>query len=125
MGFWDYFWLLIWWMFFIMYLMLLFQIITDIFRDHTLGGWAKAIWVVALFIFPLISSLAYLIARGQGMNDRQLAVNAAAKRATDDYIRSVAPGTDPATQIANAKGLLDSGTISQAEYDTLKAKALS
>ena len=86
---------------------------------------AKAIWVVALFIFPLISSLAYLIARGQGMNDRQLAVNAAAKRATDDYIRSVAPGTDPATQIANAKGLLDSGTISQAEYDTLKAKALS
>lgn len=125
MDFWSYFWLLIWWMFFILYLIVLFQIIADIFRDHKLGGWGKALWIIALFIFPLISSLVYLIARGQGMNERQLEANQAAKQATDNYIRSVAPSVDPATQIANAKQLLDAGSITQAEFDKLKAKALA
>lgn len=125
MDFSSYFWLLIWWMFFILYLIVLFQIIADIFRDHKLGGWGKALWIIALFIFPLISSLVYLIARGQGMNERQLEANQAAKQATDNYIRSVAPSVDPATQIANAKQLLDAGSITQAEFDKLKAKALA
>lgn len=125
MGFWDYFWLMVWMMFFIMYLIVLFQVVVDIFRDRKMNGWVKALWIIALFVIPAITALIYLIVNGKGMNERELAAEAATKRATDDYIRSVSPSVDPATQIANAKALLDKGTISQAEYDKLKAKALA
>ena len=124
MDFWGYLWLMIWWTFFILYLMVLFQIIVDIFRDDSMNGWAKAVWVVALFIVPAITALVYIIMRGKGMNERRAAVYQQSKEATDSYIRSVAATSDPATQIANAKSLLDSGAISQAEFDQLKAKAL-
>ena len=124
MDFWGYLWLMIWWTFFILYLMVLFQIIIDIFRDSSMNGWVKAIWLVALFIVPAITALVYIIARGKGMNERELSTMQQSKAATDSYIRSVAATSDPATQIANAKSLLDSGAISQAEFDQLKAKAL-
>lgn len=122
--FWQFFWLMVWGFFFILYLMVLFQIIIDIFRDNSINGWVKAIWLVALFIVPVITALVYIIARGKGMNERELSAVQQSKAATDSYIRSVASTTDPATQIANAKSLLDSGAISQAEFDQLKAKAL-
>ena len=89
-----------------------------------MNGWVKAIWLVALFIVPAITALVYIIARGKGMNERELSTMQQSKAATDSYIRSVAATSDPATQIANAKSLLDSGAISQAEFDQLKAKAL-
>lgn len=123
--FWGFFWLMVWGFFFILYLMVLFQIIVDIFRDSTMSGGLKAVWLIALFIIPAITALIYIIVRGKGMNEREMAVHQQSKAAAEDYIRSVATTADPASQIANAKSLLDSGAITQAEFDQLKAKALA
>lgn len=89
-SFMDWFWLMIWWFAFVMYLVLLFQIIADIFRDTELSGWAKAIWVLALFVVPFLSALVYLIVRGRGMGQRQAQQISAARAETEAYIKSVA-----------------------------------
>ncbi|HEY5853407.1 MAG TPA: SHOCT domain-containing protein [Aldersonia sp.] len=124
---WDSFWDFIWYTLvifaFVAYLMLLFMILTDLFRDHKLSGWWKAVWIVFLFIFPWLTALVYLIARGSGMSRRTIDAQQAAKADADAYIQSVA-GKSPADQIADAKALLDSGTITQGEFDALKSKAL-
>ena len=128
MDFWSYFWLLVWWFFFIAYLMVLFQIFGDLFRDDELGGFAKAMWVLFLIFIPIVASLVYLISRGKGMAMRAGKRNAEMVAAQDDYIRSVAgtsSGPSSVEQLAQAKTLLDSGAITQAEFDGLKAKALS
>lgn len=125
MDFWGFLWLMIWAFFFIMYLMILFQIILDVFRDHSMNGGVKAIWLIALLFVPLITALIYVIARGKGMTEREMAAAQQSKAATEDYIRSVSGATDPAAQIANAKALLDAGTITQAEFDQIKTKALA
>ncbi|MFE4465885.1 SHOCT domain-containing protein [Oerskovia sp. NPDC056781] len=126
MEFWDFFWLLIWWFVFIAYLMVLFQILTDLFRDHTLSGWWKALWIVGLVFIPFLTALIYIIARGRGMTERHLAAASAAKAQADSYIREVATGGQSATdQIATAKALLDAGTITPDEFASLKAKALA
>jgi ABC-type multidrug transport system fused ATPase/permease subunit len=125
MNFGDFFWLLIWTFFFVFYLMILFQIIGDLFRDRDLSGWWKALWIIALIIFPFLSALIYLIARGRGMAERQAGAVQSAQAQTDSYIREVAGHGNPADQIATAKTLLDDGTISQAEFDRLKAAALA
>ncbi len=117
-------WLIIWSFVFISYLFVLFAIFGDLFRDSSLGGGAKALWVIFLIFAPLLASLIYLIARGKGMGERQVAAAQAQKAATDQYIQSVA-GTSPADQVAQAKALLDSGAIDAQEYESLKAKALS
>ena len=114
------------WIFFLFaYLMLLFFLLTDLFRDKSLSGWWKAVWVVALIFFPLITALVYLIARGGGMQERSAQEAEQVKKAQDAYIRTVAAPQDPADQITQAKKLLDSGAIDQAEFDQLKAKALA
>jgi hypothetical protein len=126
MGFWDFFWLMIWGFFFLLYLMVLFQIVVDIFRDSSLSGGAKALWIVGLFILPAITALIYLIVRGRTMNEREVNARKAAQAASEEYLRSVVGSApDPATQIANAKALLEAGTITEAEYAQLKAKALA
>ena len=125
MDFWDFFWLLIWTFLFVAFLMVLFQIFGDLFRDRDLGGFAKAVWVIALIVFPFLAILIYLIARGKGMAERQADAMRAARQSTDEYIQSVAGSTSPADQIASAKSLLDAGTITQGEFDRLKAKALT
>jgi Short C-terminal domain/Phospholipase_D-nuclease N-terminal len=130
MGFWGNFWDVIWFVFWIFaftaYLMVLFSIIGDLFRDHKLNGWFKAIWILFLVFVPWITALVYLIARGRGMAERRAADYTQAKSDTDAYIRSVSTaGSTPSDQIAKAKGLLDSGAITQAEFDTLKAHALA
>ncbi len=122
---WDFLWHFLIIFAWIAYLLVLFQILTDLlWRDHKTSGVVKALWVIFLFIIPWFTALIYLIVRGQGMAERAREAAAAAKRDTDDYIRQTA-GRSPAQEIADAKSLLDSGTISQAEYDSLKAKALS
>jgi hypothetical protein len=123
-SFWNYFWLVVEIFFFFAYLVVLFMIITDLFRDRQLSGWWKALWVIGLIVIPLITALVYVIARGNGMAERQVRSREQAKAATDSYIRSVA-GAAPADQIATAKQLLDSGAIDQAEFDKLKAAALA
>lgn len=122
--FWDFFWLMVWMFFFITYLIVLFQVIVDLFRDHSLNGWAKAAWVIALIFLPLLTTLIYLIFRGGGMGRRQMEAAYEARSETESYIRSVA-STSPAEQIAHANALLKDGAISQAEFDRLKAKALA
>lgn len=109
----------------IAYIMIFFFIIGDLFRDSELSGWWKAVWIVLLIIFPFLTALVYLIARGPGMQRRAAAQAEAIKQAQDAYIRHAAGATSPADQIAGAKRLLDQGAISQAEFDAIKAKALA
>jgi len=125
MDFWHFFYLLIWSFVFVAYLMVLFQIIGDLFRDRDLSGWLKALWIIGLIIFPFVVALIYLIARGKGMAERHMAAVQTAQKATDQYIQSVAAQSAPADQIASAKALLNAGTIDQAEFNQLKAKALA
>jgi len=124
-SFWDFFWFIISFFLLMAYLVVLFQILTDLFRDRDTSGWAKAFWVFFLIIFPLVTSLVYLIARGQGMAERNIAAVKSAQASQEEYIRSVTGGAaSPADEIARAKALHDSGAITQEEYDALKAKAL-
>ena len=95
----------------------------DIFRRHDIGGGHKALWVVFIILIPFLGVLVYLIAQHDGMRERAISQQRAQKAAFDDYVRDAAGG--PATEIAKAKELLDAGTISQAEFDAIKAKALS
>ncbi len=110
--------------FMITYFMILFSILGDLFRDHETSGVIKAIWLIFLVIFPFLTALVYLIARGDGMAKRSASAQKAAKAEFDQYVQSVTGGQSPADQIATAKTLLDAGTISQAEFDQRKAKAL-
>lgn len=124
-SFWDFvvysFWIFVW----ISYLMVLFSIIGDIFRDHTLNGWLKALWIIFLVFVPFLTALVYLIARGPSMARRRMEDMQRAKGDTDAYIRTVATASSPSDEIAKAKTLLDNGTITQAEFDSIKARSLA
>ncbi|MGB3354986.1 SHOCT domain-containing protein [Mycolicibacterium hippocampi] len=124
-SFWDFLWSAVVIFAFIAYLMILFNILADLFwRDHKTSGVVKAIWVIFLILIPYLTALVYLIARGKGMAERAREQALQAKAQTDDYIKQAA-GRSPAQEIADAKALLDSGTISAAEFEALKTKALS
>ncbi|WP_141013992.1 SHOCT domain-containing protein [Nocardioides sambongensis] len=124
-SFWDFFWFIISFFLLMAYLLVLIQVISDLFRDRSTSGWAKAAWVFFLILVPMLTALIYLIARGKGMTERNVAAATAARVDTDAYIRSVSTGAgSPADEIARAKALLDAGSIDQAEFERLKAKAL-
>lgn len=125
MDFWDIVWFIIIFFAFMAYLMVLFMILSDLMSDDKTSGWVKGIWVVALVLLPLITSLIYLIARGSDMARRRASEVKTVQKMQEDYIRDVAGKSAPADQVARAKELLDSGTITQAEFDALKAKALA
>ena len=112
---------------FFAWIMCLFWIFGDIFRSRDLGGVAKTLWVLFVIFIPWLGILVYLIARGKGMHERQLEQAKDMQRAQNEYIKSVAgsSSTSATDQIASARGLLDSGAITQAEFDQLKAKALA
>lgn len=112
---------------FFAWFMCLFWIFGDIFRSKDLGGGAKTVWVLFVILIPWLGILVYLIARGGGMHERQLEQMRQMQAAQAEYIKSVAaPSGGSATdQIASAKSLLDSGAITQAEFDALKSKALA
>lgn len=116
------FWFFIW----IAALMVWFRCLMDLFRDSSLSGGAKAGWAVLLIFVPWFGALIYLIARGRSMTDRQMAEISQRQAEQEKYIQHVA-GTSqaPAEQIASAKALLDSGAITQADFEALKAKALA
>jgi hypothetical protein len=128
-GFWgsigDLIWWFLWAFIFITYLFALFAVIGDLFRDHKLNGWAKAIWIVALIFLPFLTLLVYLIARGNGMAERGAAQAQQIRDAQATYIKSVTADASPSEEIAKAKALLDSGAITQAEFDAIKSKALA
>lgn len=125
MSFWDVVWFIFISFAFVAYLMVMFSIITDLFRDRETSGWAKAVWIVLLIFFPLITALVYLIVRGNGMTERSMRTAEAMKEQQDTYIREVAGKASPVDQVAKAKAMLDAGAISQSEFDALKAKALA
>lgn len=122
-------WNLVGWFFwsfvFISYLMVVFTIIGDIFRDSSLNGWLKALWIIFLVFLPFLTSLVYLIARGAGMAERRGEQMNAMRASQEAYIRETAGSSSPADDITKARGLLDAGVITSAEFDVLKAKALA
>lgn len=124
MEFGQFLWSLLVIFFMIMYFMILFSVVIDLFRNHEMGGFAKALWILFLIFIPLISLLVYVIVYGKSMAQRQQAAVTQAQQEQDAYIKQVA-GTSPAEQIAQAQQLLNSGAISQEEFDKIKAKALS
>jgi hypothetical protein len=122
-GFGDFFWYLLWIFYFTVYIFMVFLIISDLFRDHKLNGWWKAVWIVFLIFMPFLTALVYVIARGRGMAERAaIARGVDTAPEADDYRPSAS--STPAADIAQAKALLDAGTISQGEYEALKSKAL-
>lgn len=123
-NFWDLVWLMVTTFFFVAYLIVMFHIVVDLFRDDQLGGGSKVLWAIGLIFLPVLTALVYIVARGGGMAARSRASMQRAKEDTEAYIKGVA-GRSPAADIAEAKALLDAGTITQAEFDRLKAKALS
>jgi ABC-type multidrug transport system fused ATPase/permease subunit len=125
----DIFWSMLWFFFLFIWIVILFQILTDLFRDHSLSGGAKTLWVLFLVFLPFLAVLVYVISRGKGMAERAATRHQQAQDQFEGYVRSVATtgngAVAPAEQIAQAKQLLDAGTIDQAEFDRLKAKALA
>jgi hypothetical protein len=110
---------------FFIWLMLLFTIFGDLFRRRDIGGWAKALWIVGVIILPYLGVLVYLIAEHNGMAERSEQQQRQAKSQFDDYVRTTAASAGPSGEIEKAKALLDNGTITQSEYEALKAKALA
>jgi HAMP domain-containing protein len=123
MQFWEILGWTLWAVVFVGYLFALFAIIGDLFRDHKLNGWWKALWVIFLLSLPFLAALVYLVARGQGMAERSNRAARDADEAAKSYIREVA-GKGPADEIAAAAALLEQGAISQDEFAVLKARAL-
>ncbi len=117
------FWIFIW----ISAIMIWFRCIFDLFSDSTLSGWGKAGWAALMIFVPWLGALIYLIARGKSMGERQMRAIANAQVQQEKYIKEVAASsaTSPADQISGAKSLLDSGAITQSEFEALKAKALA
>ena len=125
MSFWDIVWFIFITWVFVAYLMVLFSIIGDIFRDREMSGVLKAVWMIALVFLPFLTAFVYLISRGRSMAERSARAAAVHRQQQDAYIRDVAGSTSPAEQITQARALLDSGAITQPEFEALKTKALS
>ena len=104
---------------------LLITVFADVFRRHDISGFVKALWIVFVILVPYFGVLIYLLVEHKGMADRSAKQQQAAQAQFDDYVQATAAKGDPSEQIAKAKGLLDSGAISQAEFDQLKQKALA
>jgi Phospholipase_D-nuclease N-terminal len=109
----------------ILFFWLLFTVLADLFRRHDISGWAKAGWTIFMVFLPFLGIFVYLISNSKGMAERNVREVQRARSDMDAYVKSVASTTDPATQIAQGKDLLDSGAISQAEFEKLKSQALA
>ena len=121
----DVFWTMILFFFWVAWIWVLVTIIGDLFSRHDASGWIKALWTIVLILFPFVGVLAYMIVNGKGMSERAANRAQQNKAQFDDYVQSVASTGGPAQEIEKAKSLLDSGAITQAEFDALKAKALA
>ncbi len=120
------FWTILIFVGFFIWIWLLFVVFGDIFRRTDLSGWGKTGWIIFVIILPYLGVFVYLIAEHKGMTERQVKDQKTAKSEMDSYVREVAgSGSDPTQQIAKADELLKAGTITQAEFDTIKAKALA
>ena len=109
---------------FVAWIMVLFTVLSDLFRDHDMSGWGKAVWVVVLIFIPFLAVLVYLIARGAGMRERALKEQAENKRHFDEYVKETA-GTSKVDELASLADLHDKGKVTDAEYEQMKAKLLA
>ena len=109
----------------ILFFWLLFTVFGDLFSRHDISGWAKTGWTILVIILPFLGIFIYLISQGRGMGERNMQRAQAQQSQMDAYVRSVASSDSSTDQIAKGKALLDAGTITQAEFDQLKAKALA
>ena len=109
----------------IIWFWLLITVFSDLFRRHDTSGFAKVLWIIFVIVLPFLGVFIYLIVNHDGMTDRSMKQAQAAQAQMDDYVRTVASSGGAAGEIEKAKGLLDSGAITQAEFDAIKAKALS
>jgi hypothetical protein len=110
----------------VIWIWMMIVILTDVFRRRDTSGWGKAAWTVFLIIFPFLGALIYLIANHDGMAERNMKQAQDSRAEFDDYVKNVASSSGgAAAEIEKAKALLDSGAINQAEFDTIKAKAIA
>jgi hypothetical protein len=121
----EVFWTMLIFFAFVVWIWLLFVVFADLFRRRDTSGWVKVAWIAFIIIFPYLGVFVYLIAQHKGMTERSLAQQQQMQSEMDEYVQSVASKGDPAEQIAKAKTLLDQGTISESEFDQIKAKALA
>jgi hypothetical protein len=121
----DILWTMIIFFTWVVWIWIMIVILTDVFRRRDISGWVKGAWVVFLIVLPFLGALVYLIAQHDGMSQRQADAARGQKAQMDDYVRSVAGSGGPAAEIDKAKQLLDSGAITQTEFDSIKAKALA
>jgi hypothetical protein len=111
--------------FFVIWIWILITILSDLFRDHALSGWAKAAWVLFLVFIPFLTALIYLIARGAGMRERTIKAQAEAKQHFDTYVREQAHGGSAADELHKLNELKEKGALSSEEFDKAKAKLLA
>jgi uncharacterized membrane protein YcjF (UPF0283 family) len=121
----DIFWTILIFFAWVIWIWIAVTVLIDLFRRHDISGWGKAAWVIFIIVIPFLGVLVYLIAYHTGMAERNEKSAKQSQAQFDDYVRQAAGTDSPATQIAKAKELLDSGTIDQAEFDAIKAKALA
>ena len=121
----EVFWTMLIFFVFVIWIWILITVLIDIFRRHDTSGFAKVLWIIFIIVLPYLGVFVYLIVEHRGMTERAIKQQEAAQSQMDKYVQSVAAQTDPAEQIAKAKGLLDAGTISQTEFDQIKQKALA
>jgi hypothetical protein len=121
----EVFWTMLIFFAFVVWIWILFTVLADIFRRHDTSGFSKVLWIIFIIILPYLGVFVYLIAEHTGMTERAMKQQEAAQAQVDKYVQSVAVKGDPTEQIAKAKTLLDSGTITQAEFDAIKQKALA
>jgi hypothetical protein len=121
----EVFWTILIFFAFVFWLMLLFNVIGDIFRRQDISGWGKVLWLIAIILIPYFGVFIYLIVEHEGLVRRSVKQQEAAQSQFDQYVQSVAAQGDPAEQIAKAKSLMDSGAITQAEFEQIKQKALA
>ena len=121
----EVFWTMLIFFAFFIWIWILVTVFADLFRRKDISGWAKTGWIIFVIVLPYLGVFVYLIAQHKGMTERTISQQQAAQAQMDQYVKSAASTSDPTAQIANAKALLDQGTISQAEFDQIKQKALA
>jgi ABC-type multidrug transport system fused ATPase/permease subunit len=122
----DIFWTMLEIFLFVIWIFILFQIFIDIFRDHGMKGWEKAVWVIVLILLPFLGALIYLIARGGGMHERALKAAQAQQKAFDQYVKQTAgSGGSTADQLKTLADLKEKGAISEQEFEAQKQKILA
>jgi high-affinity K+ transport system ATPase subunit B len=121
----EVFWTMLIFFAFVVWIWILITVMIDIFRRHDASGFVKVLWIIFIIVLPYLGVFIYLIAEHRGMTERSVKEQTEAKAQFDQYVQSVAAKSDPTEQIVKAKQMLDSGTITQAEFDQIKARALA